>query len=93
MARHLKVILIGLSLLASGFVNGKDRDVCEMRAEIVKRVAEQRDKGASKEALKRAISKTIPQFPAWYIDLLWQHPEMSPKTAAAKDFDLCLKTP
>lgn len=90
--KHAKNILIGLGLMASACAVGKDRDVCEMRAEVVKSVAEQRDKGASKEALKRAMSKTMPQFPAWYIDLIWQHREMSPKDVAAKDLELCLKS-
>ena len=82
-----------LCMLISANATGKNRDVCEMRADIVKRIAEQRDNGAPKVALKKAMSKSMPQFPSYYIDLIWQHRELSPRELWTRDFELCLKTP
>jgi hypothetical protein len=93
MRNYWRGIVVVLCVLISTGVNGKDRDVCEWRADIVKSVAEQRDKGASKAAMKKALLKAIPQFPAFFIDMIWQHPELSPIEIAARDFELCLKTP
>lgn len=74
-------------------VNAKDRDVCEMRSDLVARVVRQRDKGVSKAEIEKAMAKAIPQFSSWLVDFISDHPDFSAAQIAAKDLDLCLKTP
>lgn len=91
--RTIVVILAVAMTFALPRVSAKDRDVCALRSDLVARVALQRDKGVSKAQMKTAMVKAMPQFPSWLIDFIWDNPHLSAKQIAAKDLELCLKTP
>jgi hypothetical protein len=76
------VALIGVSFLSIQPAYATDAEICEIRAAIVGSAAQERDKGVSKQKVKRMLGKELAGM-SGYIDLVYdQMKKMSPREIA-----------
>lgn len=81
-AVSVAIALIGVTLLGTQPAYATDAEICEIRAAIVGSAAQERDKGVSKQEVKRMLGKKLAGM-SGYIDLVYdQMKKMTPRQIA-----------